>query len=183
MFEITERHWEIELVKRCTRGDRTAWTEFCGHYNPWLMHEFRALLGPGGFDLQLIEELVQELLAGLVSDNFEALRNYDPARSGLRTYLKSLAHRQIVLLRRKQNRHVREVPLGDCERAREDYDSLVEIMIDEFIERLSATRRRFVEAHLLGKPHPVNTKPLTLANVYKLTERVRHDCEEHMRRP
>jgi RNA polymerase sigma-70 factor (ECF subfamily) len=68
-------------------GDRAAWEGFVRRYGGLIVAAVRGVATTYGD----IEDLTQEVFVRLCKDNFRLLRNYDPARAGLSTWLTIVA--------------------------------------------------------------------------------------------
>ena len=74
-------------------GDKAAWDSFVARFAGLILAAVRRVLGPDGVD---VEDIAQDVLLRLCKDEFRLLRQYDPARAGLSTWLtivaRSVAH-------------------------------------------------------------------------------------------
>ena len=68
-------------------GDKGAWDRFVRRYAGLILSAVRSLIREG----TEAEDLLQEVLLRLCKDDFRLLKNYDPARAGLSTWLTIVA--------------------------------------------------------------------------------------------
>jgi RNA polymerase sigma factor (sigma-70 family) len=76
----------IDLAALC-QGDKSAWDAFVRRYTGLIVAAVRGLAR----DQAETEDLVQDVFIRLCKDGFRLLRNYDPARAGLSTWLTIVA--------------------------------------------------------------------------------------------
>ncbi len=83
---------EAEELGRLVDGDKAAWDSFVVHFAGLILAAVRRVVGPQGE----VEDIAQDVFLRLCKDNFRLLRQYDPARAGLSTWLtivaRSVAH-------------------------------------------------------------------------------------------
>jgi RNA polymerase sigma-70 factor (ECF subfamily) len=73
-------------------GNKTAWDSFVARFAGLILAAVRRVVGPDGD----VEDIAQDVFLRLCKDDFRLLRQYDPARAGLTTWLtivaRSVAH-------------------------------------------------------------------------------------------
>jgi len=73
-------------------GSKPAWDAFVGRYAGLILATVRRVVGTGAD----VDDLVQDVFVRLCKDDYRLLRQYDPARAGLSTWLtvvtRSVAH-------------------------------------------------------------------------------------------
>lgn len=90
-------------------GERAAWESFVRRYGGLIVAAVRGIAATHG-DL---EDLTQEVFVRLCKDDFRLLRNYDPARAGLSTWLTIVARstaRDALRRRRADSVPIEAVP-------------------------------------------------------------------------
>lgn len=98
---------DAELVRRLRDGDPTAPAEFCEHYLRILLDDQRWVRADVR-DLHLIEEAAHTALMDFV----KAPERYDPARLPMQRYLGMAAHKDLLnLIEREQRHHRRRADL------------------------------------------------------------------------
>ncbi|MCS7167435.1 MAG: sigma-70 family RNA polymerase sigma factor [Gemmatales bacterium] len=85
---------EQEFIARCLRREPAAWRQFVDRYLPLFFHvvEHAAAQLHVQLTREDLEDLVAEVLAGLVEDDFRVLRQFE-GKSKLSTYLTVVARR------------------------------------------------------------------------------------------
>ncbi len=91
---------EREDLASLIAGNKPAWDQFVVRYAGLITAAARRVVGPGsglgGGPGGEVEDIVQEVFLRLCKDQFRLLRQYDPARAGLTTWLtvvaRSVAH-------------------------------------------------------------------------------------------
>jgi RNA polymerase sigma factor (sigma-70 family) len=73
-------------------GDKPAWDRFVARFAGLIVAAIRRVVGPGGE----IDDIAQDVFVRLCKDDYRLLRQFDPARAGLTTWLtivaRSVAH-------------------------------------------------------------------------------------------
>jgi RNA polymerase sigma factor (sigma-70 family) len=90
-------------------GDRAAWESFVRRYGGLIVAAVRGIALSHGD----VEDLTQEVFVRLCKDDFRLLRNYDPARAGLSTWLTIVARstaRDALRRRRADSVPIEAVP-------------------------------------------------------------------------
>src|SRR5262245_5462585 len=94
------------------RGDPQAIRTFIHEYGPILRSQVRRMVFGSWRDRE--EDLLQDLLFGLLRDDARVLRLWDPKKGKtLKSFLIEFARRRIVDFLRRQHRESREIPTGD----------------------------------------------------------------------
>jgi RNA polymerase sigma-70 factor (ECF subfamily) len=74
-------------------GNKAAWDAFVTRFAGLILAAVRRVVGPNGAE---VEDIVQDVFVRLCKDDFRLLRQYDPTRAGLSTWLtivaRSVAH-------------------------------------------------------------------------------------------
>jgi RNA polymerase sigma factor (sigma-70 family) len=87
---------EREDLASLIAGNKPAWDQFVVRYAGLITAAARRVIGAGGGSSGEVEDIVQEVFLRLCKDGFRLLRQYDPARAGLTTWLtivaRSVAH-------------------------------------------------------------------------------------------
>ena len=77
-------------------GNKTSWDAFVARFSGLILAAVRRVVGTDGID---VEDIAQDVFVRLCKDDFRLLRQYDPARAGLSTWLtivsRSVAHDMI----------------------------------------------------------------------------------------
>lgn len=98
-----------DLVRRCLAGDPKALDEFVGRFSDVVFQAVRATLWAADPSLaQEAEDIAEEILVGLLKDDRQALRAFDPARD-LRAWLYTFSRGRCIdevrrLMRRRRVR-------------------------------------------------------------------------------
>jgi RNA polymerase sigma factor (sigma-70 family) len=83
---------EVEELAGLIDGSKAAWDGFVTRYAGLIVAAVRRVVGPGGE----VDDIVQDVFLRLCKDDYRLLRQYDPARAGLTTWLtivaRSVAH-------------------------------------------------------------------------------------------
>lgn len=97
---------ELELIERLLTGDKVAWDDFVGRYAAVIFAAVRRRLVPAG-RAEESEDVAQEVFIRLCARDFRLLRNYDPAKSKITTWLTVVANSSAIdHLRRQKGYHV-----------------------------------------------------------------------------
>ena len=78
---------EVRLIQRLVRGDQTAWDGFVERFAPVIYGAVVKTLRRSGRDLDESSDVAQDVFVRLCNKNFRLLRQYDPSRSALTTWL------------------------------------------------------------------------------------------------
>jgi RNA polymerase sigma-70 factor (ECF subfamily) len=74
-------------------GNKVAWDSFVARFAGLILAAVRRVVGMDGFE---VEDIAQDVFVRLCKDDFRLLRQYDPSRAGLSTWLtivsRSVAH-------------------------------------------------------------------------------------------
>jgi len=77
-------------------GNKTSWDAFVARFSGLILAAVRRVVGSDGID---VEDIAQDVFVRLCKDDFRLLRQYDPTRAGLSTWLtivsRSVAHDMI----------------------------------------------------------------------------------------
>ena len=80
------------LVGALIAGRKPAWDGFVERYAGLIVSAIRRVIGPGGE----VDDIAQDVFLRLCKDDYRLLRQFDPARAGLTTWLtivaRSVAH-------------------------------------------------------------------------------------------
>ena len=150
---MSARDRERALVERCQAGDSSAWEELVPYYRDHLVRYATACAGP--LDA---EDLAQEALL----DAWRRIREYDPGRIRLGSWLQILARGRCSAHRRKADALHR----GSCEfedwmeKGYEPVTSEVEArdilgQLGEMIQQLSPREKQAIEGVLDGEAQHV----------------------------
>lgn len=105
---------EHELVERCLRRESAAWREFVDQYLPLFYHVVHHTAAQLSVPLtpEDAEDLVADVLARVVDNNFQVLRQFE-GRSRLGTYLVVVARRLVLRQLRQRLSKPSAQPLPD----------------------------------------------------------------------
>lgn len=103
-----------DLVSRCLQADEKAWESFVQTYGGMIWAAVRKVLqSRGAAGASLVEDVVQDLFLRLIENDFHLLKNYDPRRASLRTWLNIVSRSTAIdWLRRKRLPTVRLEEMG-----------------------------------------------------------------------
>ena len=83
---------EIEDLAALVNGNKPAWDGFVTRFAGLIIAAVRRVVGPGAE----VDDIAQDVFLRLCKDDYRLLRQYDPARAGLTTWLtivaRSVAH-------------------------------------------------------------------------------------------
>jgi RNA polymerase sigma-70 factor (ECF subfamily) len=103
---------EQEDLADLLAGKKAAWDSFVARFAGLIISAVRRVLGPDGQD---VEDIAQDVFVRLCKDDFRLLRQYDPTRAALSTWLtivaRSVAHDAI------RRRRAQTVPIDDAPEA------------------------------------------------------------------
>ncbi|HSR70788.1 MAG TPA: sigma-70 family RNA polymerase sigma factor [Kiloniellales bacterium] len=109
-------------LDRLMAGDKPAWDRFVGRFSAVIYAAVNRRLGPAGRHDEA-EDVAQEVFIRLCARDYRLLRNYDPARAKLSTWLTVIANSAAIDHLRRQKggtRTLDEVPEAElAEPARE----------------------------------------------------------------
>jgi RNA polymerase sigma factor (sigma-70 family) len=162
---------ESALVAGCVAGDRLAWERLYARCHRGLLRSIAAVLGNGRDDLQLEEEIAARVWYALAADQARLLRQFDPRRASLGTYLTWIARGELsTYLRSERRRKRRETVAAENEpRVERNLESL-EPSLDEFLRTLTPKENEFCRTHLLTKNG--SRDGISPANRWQLRHRV-----------
>lgn len=165
---------ETVIIAKCLTGDGAAWQEFYSRYRKSLLDSIHKQLGVKASNTDLVEEIAARVWYSLVCRDYRRLRAYEKGRAGFKTYLASLARQQVRLYyREKQRQRRREVPLADSDNGCGGCaDWPPAATQEEFIATLSRREKQYFEQHLLGNAVETESASLSVANRWKLRQRV-----------
>jgi RNA polymerase sigma factor (sigma-70 family) len=183
----------LPVVRQSLAGDRAAIREIVVGLTP-VLHAIagQALRRRGLRDLLVeIEDITQTVLAGLFEDGGKKLRQWDPSRSALETFVALLAEHEVAdILRTRKRNPLNEVPtLNDALEEREDLhksgpesDAAAAELFHKALFRLRADQdergRELLELFLEGCPVEeicARTK-MTTAAIYQRRSRLLDDA-------
>jgi RNA polymerase sigma factor (sigma-70 family) len=126
-------------------GDATAWEGFVRRYGGLIVAAVRSVATSHGD----IEDLTQEVFVRLCKDDFRLLRNYDPTRAGLSTWLTIVARSTArdALRRRRAD----AVPLDAVPEAQLAVDPVEPVQKLKLPEALLSPRQREILAMLYDR--------------------------------
>lgn len=83
---------DLDDLTGLLRGEKPAWDTFVARFSGLIAAAVRRVVGPGGE----IDDIAQDVFLRLCRDDYRLLRQYDPSRAGLTTWLtivaRSVAH-------------------------------------------------------------------------------------------
>ena len=86
---------ELDDLAALVAGSKPAWDRFVERYAGLIVSAIRRVIGPGGE----VDDIAQDVFLRLCKDEYRLLRQFDPARAGLTTWLtivaRSVAHDSI----------------------------------------------------------------------------------------
>ncbi len=149
---ICEDH---ELARRCLDGEVTAWEEIYAQCHDSLLVSIEIMLGPGGVDRNLIDELAARVWYGLVADDGKLLAKFDPKRGArLITFMRAVARdvisrhfRSEKALRDRELAAVQEKPKHQAPEHTHPFTQM-----GEFLDTLTQRERAYCTEHLLAAP-------------------------------
>jgi RNA polymerase sigma factor (sigma-70 family) len=173
MTDFSDLESDRQLVAHCLAGDASAWEQLYRQCQRTLLFSIRLVLGPGGADDDLVEEIAAEVWASLIEEDGQQLRGFDPDRkTRLVTYLCHLARRHVQQRRRSDSRRqAREVAVSRGEAASSaSIPHETQRLLEEFLKELTPREREFCVDYLLAAK-PVESK-FSPTNVWQLRHRV-----------
>ena len=97
-----------ELIGRCLAGEVKAWEELYCRSHPALLSSVKVLLGGGGCDLNLVDEITAGVWYALIENDGRLLARYDPRRGArLITFLRTVAKTEVCRHFRREGRRQR----------------------------------------------------------------------------
>jgi RNA polymerase sigma factor (sigma-70 family) len=102
---------EIDL-KALVGGDKRSWDMFCARYAPTIHAAVRRAFGTGRPSQDDLLDAGQEVFLKLCRDDYKLLREFDPKRAKLATWIGIIAYSTTVdwLRRRKPTANIDDVP-------------------------------------------------------------------------
>jgi RNA polymerase sigma-70 factor (ECF subfamily) len=102
---------EVDL-KALVKGDKRAWDEFCRLYAPAIHGAVRRAFAGGRPNQDDVLDAAQDVFMRLCRDDFRLLRDFDPARAKLSTWLGVIAYSAAIdwLRRRRTGIALDDVP-------------------------------------------------------------------------
>lgn len=88
---MTELTLTNEQLQACLDGDAAAWAGFVDEYARLIHAAVSRAIGPGGVRRSDVEDIAQDVFVKLVRDDFRLLRQFDPAKARLGTFLTVIA--------------------------------------------------------------------------------------------
>ncbi len=83
---------EGDTLSRLVRGDKAAWDRFVGDYSGLILASVRRVVG----QLADVDDIAQDVFVRLCKDDYRLLKQFDPSRAALSTWLtiisRSVAH-------------------------------------------------------------------------------------------
>ena len=100
---VTDDNWTETRLASLLGGDKAAWDQFVARFAPIIYAAIRRAFAAAAWRFDDSEDVFQDVFLRLSRDNFRLLRNYDPARAVLSTYL-TIVSRSVALnaMRRKR---------------------------------------------------------------------------------
>lgn len=95
---------ELELIERLLSGEKSAWDRFVGRYAAVIFAAVRRRLVPAG-RADESEDVAQDVFVRLCARDFRLLRNYDPAKAKVTTWLTVVANSSAIDHLRRQKGH------------------------------------------------------------------------------
>jgi RNA polymerase sigma factor (sigma-70 family) len=78
---------DTALIERLIEGDTDAWSEFVARFSPAIFGAVINTLRKAGFNNDDGVDVAQDVYVRLCKDNYHLLRQFDPRRASLRTWL------------------------------------------------------------------------------------------------
>ncbi|MCH2136245.1 MAG: sigma-70 family RNA polymerase sigma factor [Phycisphaerales bacterium] len=95
-------HQSVDL-QACLSGDSRAWSAFVSGTAGLVIAAVRRTLGPSGPPSLDVDDLVQQVYLKLLQNDMRLMRQYDPARSGVSTWITLISRSTTIdALRRKR---------------------------------------------------------------------------------
>jgi len=119
---------DLEFVQRCIKGDKQSWDEFLNKYSRLVYSYIFNVINIKSYTLTQanIEDLFQEVIYSLITDNFKKLRSFKGLNGcSLASWLRQLTINFTIDYLRKFKR-----PLVSLEEESEDGFSLKEVIAD-----------------------------------------------------
>ena len=92
---------DLELIERLLTGDKAAWDRFVSRYAAVIFAAVRRRLVPAG-RADESEDVAQEVFLRLCARDYRLLRNYDPAKAKVTTWLTVVANSSAIDHLRRQ---------------------------------------------------------------------------------
>jgi hypothetical protein len=167
------------LVDRCVRGEVPAWEELYAQCHPTLLVSIELMLGAGGTDAEMVEEIAARVWYAMVADDGKLLDRYDPRRGArLVTFFRAVAKDKIRHHFRAERRRLRHELKAYRESARRRTANADEgaLALQEFLSTLSPYERSFCGEHLLREMADCgggSRQTWQSASIWQLTCRIR----------
>jgi len=139
-----EVEWQL-VVQRCLDGDSLAWTELVKAHHRRVYSLCYRFTGSS----QDAEDLTQEVFVRLCKDDFRLLRNYDPERASLSTWLTIVA--RSTARDGLRRRRAETVPLDSVPEAQLAIDPVMPVEKLKLPEALLSPRQREILAMLYDR--------------------------------
>jgi len=107
------RRADFEVVVALTRGDIAAWNEFVRVYSSTIYGAVTHTLRKSGRGIDDSNDVAQDVCVRLCQDGYRLLKQYDPKRAGLKTWLGVVATTTTIDFLRRQK--AAAVPLHEIE--------------------------------------------------------------------
>jgi RNA polymerase sigma-70 factor (ECF subfamily) len=105
------RNEEVELIRRLIDGDTPAWSEFVARYSSAIFGAVLNTLRKTGFNPDDGVDVAQDVFVRLCKDNYHLLRQFDPQRASLKTWLGVVSSSTTIDYLRRNRRQ--GIPLED----------------------------------------------------------------------
>jgi len=107
-----KRPEEVRLIQRLVRGEQGAWDGFVERFSPVIYGAVVKTLRRSGRDLEESSDVAQDVFVRLCNKDFRLLRQYDPSRAALTTWLTIISTSTTIdhLRRQKPASALDEVP-------------------------------------------------------------------------
>ncbi len=170
---------EQQLIQRCLQGDDAAWESLFHLCQRSLLLSIKLTLGAQAADEDLVNEIAAQVWLWLVESD-RRLKNFDPHRGRLTTYLAVLARESVRRLKRSERRReFREAQAGHDGITADDMSAFT-AALGEFLPTLTPKEREFCEGYLLASPVHIPTNEYSPDNVRQLRHRVFVKLKKHL---
>lgn len=105
------RQHDLDLVRRLVGGEASAWERFVDEFSSAIYGAVVNTLRRNGSDTAHSNDIAQDVFVRLCKDDFRLLRQFDPKRAGLKTWLGVISSSVTIDFLRKQK--APNVPLDD----------------------------------------------------------------------
>lgn len=93
---------EVRLIQRLVRGDREAWETFVERFAPVIYGAVVKTLRRSGRDFDDSADVAQDVFVRLCNDGYRLLRQYDPSRAALSTWITIISTSTTIDFLRRQ---------------------------------------------------------------------------------